>query len=142
MAELSSRIPSSEGEPRYRRVRLLSKTSLPKDTLFIVRRQGSVVVSEEVLFQFRPVSFGRDSEIALCADNRLCSGWQDSLLIVAHALDGSSQEIASVPAPSVPIPDAARDSVQNGIGNSDLRPAVAPALQKTRSAFTNLVITV
>jgi len=140
LVEISSRVPPSDGEPRYRRVRFLSETGVPKDTLFTVRRQRSVVVSEDGMFLFRPVPFGRESEIALGPDDRLYTGWQDSLRIVAHGLDGSSEEIASVPAPAVPIPDAVRDSVLNDIDNAALRQASASAVPKTRAAFTNLVV--
>lgn len=138
--EISSQVPPSDGEPRYRRVRLLNERGLPEDTLFTMPRQGSVVVSNDGVFQFRPIPFGRASEITLGPDDRLYTGWQDSLRVVAHGLDDSTEEIAHVPTPSVPIRKTTRDSVLNQIENADLREAAASAMPKTKAAFTNLVV--
>jgi hypothetical protein len=140
VVEMSSRVPPSDGDPRYRRVRRLSEAGIPGDTLVTLRRQRSVVVSDEGLFRFRPVPFGREAEGAVGPDGRLYTGWQDSLRVVAHALDGTSAVVADLPVPSVPIPGAVRDSVLDRIDNAPMRRAAAAAMPETRAAFTHLVV--
>ncbi len=140
VVEVSRRVPPSDGEPRYRRVRILRETGVPGDTLFTARRQRSVVISNDGQFMFRPVPFGHESVIARGPDGRLYAGWQDSLHIVAQGLDGSSEVRADVPAPEIPLPNAARDSALAQIENSEMRQAAASAMPETRSAFTDLVV--
>lgn len=140
VVEVSRRVPPSDGEPRYRRARILSETGVPGDTLFTARRQRSVVISNDGLFMFRPVPFGHESVIARGPDGRLYAGWQDSLRIVAHGLDAASEVMADVLAPPISLPDAARDSALAQIENSEMRQAAASAMPETRSAFTDLVV--
>lgn len=138
--EISRQVPPSDGSMRFRRVRRLSESGVPKDTLFSMPRQGSVVVRSDGVFQFRPIPFGRESEIAVGPDNRLYAGWQDSLRVVAHGLNGGAEEIVDVTTPHIPMPQAARDSVLDQIDNPDLRQAAASAMPDTKSAFTDLIV--
>ena len=140
VVEISSRVPPSDGDPRYRRVRSLSEDGIPGDTLFTVRREESVVIRNDGVFQFRPLPFARESQIALGPDGRLYAGYEDSLHVVAHAWTGGSTVIADVPAPPVPLTDTDRDSALAAIGNDPMRQAVAKALPDTKPAFTDLVV--
>jgi hypothetical protein len=140
VVEISSRVPPSDGTPRYRRVRSLSEDGVPGDTLFTARREESVVIRNDGVFQFRPLPFAHESRIALGPDGRLYAGYEDSLRVVAHAWTGASTVIANVPAPPVPLTDADRDSSLAEIGNSQMRQAVAKALPETKPVYTDLVV--
>ncbi len=140
VVEISRRVPPSDGTPRYRRVRSLSEDGVPGDTLFTARREESVVIRNNGVFQFRPLPFARESRIAFGPDGRLYAGYEDSLHVVAHAWTGGSTVIADVPAPSVRLSEADRDSALAKIGNSQMRQAVATALPDTKPAFTDLVV--
>jgi hypothetical protein len=140
IVEISSRVPPSDGDPRYRRVRSLSEDGVPGDTLFTARREQSVVIRNDGVFQFRPLPFARESRIALGPTGRLYAGYEDSLQVVAHEWNGASTVIADVPAPPVSLTDADRDSALADIENSQMRQAVATALPETKPAFTDLVV--
>jgi len=140
VVEISSRVPPSDGTPRYRRVRSLSEDGVPGDTLFTARREQSVVIRNDGVFQFRPLPFARESQIALGPEGRLYSGYEDSLRVLAHEWTGASTVIADVPAPPVPLTDADRDSALAAIGNDPMRQAVAKALPNTKPAFADLVV--
>jgi hypothetical protein len=121
-------------------VRSLSEDGVPGDTLFTARREQSVVVRNDGVFQFRPVPFARESQIALGPDGRLYTGYEDSLRVVAHEWGGASTVIADMPTPPVPLTDADRDSALAAIGNDPMRQAVAKVLPDTKPAFTDLVV--
>lgn len=140
LVEISRRVPPSDGTPRYRRVRTLSEDGVPGDTLFTTRREESVIIRNDGVFQFRPLPFARESRIALRPEGRLYTGYEDSLRVVAHGLDGASDVVADIPAPPVPLTDTDRDSALADIDNDQMRQAVAKALPDTKPAFTDLVV--
>jgi hypothetical protein len=140
VVEISSRVPPSDGGPRTRRVRSLSEDGVPGDTLFTARREESVVIRNDGVFQFRPLPFARESRVALGPDERLYAGYEDSLRVVAHEWSASPSVVADVPAPPVSLTDADRDSALADIENSQMRQAVATALPDTKPAFTDLVV--
>jgi len=140
IVEISSRVPPSDGDPRYRRVRSLSEGGVPGDTLFTARREESIIIRNDGVFQFRPLPFARESRIALSPTGRLYAGYEDSLRIVAHEWNDTQDVIADVPAPPVPLTDADRDSALAAIDNDQMRQAVAKALPDTKPAFTDLVV--
>jgi hypothetical protein len=92
------------------------------------------------MFRFRPLPFARETELALGPEGRLYAGYEDSLRVVAHGLDGRTDVIADVPTPPGPLSEAERDSALAPIENPAMRQAVAAALPDTRPAFTNLIV--
>lgn len=140
LAEYIHLLPPDEDRPRYREVRFVDANGIPGDTLFRARRRPIKNVSTGEVIQFRPVPFGRGTEIAWGPDGRLYSGFQDSLRIVAHSPNGSAQSVARVPAPAVPISGVERDSALASIDNDDMRRAVAAEMPATKPAFTDMVV--
>lgn len=133
-------VPPEEGGQRYQEFRFVGESGTPGDTLLRARRPPIKNASNGEVIQFRPVPFGRETEVAFGPDGRLFSGYQDSLYIEARAPGTSAEPIARVPAPTVPLSSAERDSALAAIDNSELRKAVAKAMPETKSAFTDLVV--
>ena len=98
------------------------------------------MISNDGVFQFRPLPLARGSKIALGPDGRFLAGFEDSLRVVTYGLDGTSNVVADVSAPPVPLSDAERDSALAEIDNAQMRRSVAKPLPDTKPAFTDLVV--
>lgn len=131
---------SLEDVPRapWRRVHA---TGTPGDTLFTIRlRRMASVRLEGLRFSMHRMPFEQSMPVAPGPDGRLYVGNTDSLHVTAHELNGSSEVMASVPAPPVPIGAADRDSALAGVDAGELRSQIASALPEAKPAITDLVV--
>ncbi|MFB6230738.1 MAG: hypothetical protein ABEL04_06230 [Salinibacter sp.] len=120
--------------------RLIEETGTPSDTLMLVPRPRVALKSlDGGGFRVAGVPFDRSVATAVGPDARLYHGWTDSLHVVAHAPNGTSEVAAALPTEPVPVTEAARDSALEEV-NSKLRSIVASAVPDTKPAFTDLVV--
>lgn len=121
--------------------RRVHETGTPGDTLFTTRlRRMASVRLEGMRFAMHRVPFERNMPVTAGPDGRLYVGHTDSLHVTAYGFDGSSEVIASVPAPSVLVRAADRDSALAGVDDGELRTQIASALPETKPAITDLVV--
>lgn len=88
---------------------------------------------------FRPIPMSSGVDFAWGPNGQLYHGWTDSLHFKARSLDGSSEVIASIPTEPVPLTEADRDSLLEGI-DGEMRSKMTAALPDTKPAFTDLVV--
>lgn len=120
--------------------RLLSETGVLGDTLLHERRKHISISFEGQGVGVEALPFDRLTLEATGPDGRLYHGWTDSLQVHATALDGTTEVIAHVPTPPVPVTAADRDSALSPIERTDIRQQFADAIPQTKPAFTDLVV--
>lgn len=126
-------------EPAPDAWRVIDESGTPGDTLTRSRQQKMVMTSVNGGFVIRSLPFGRETLAARGPDSKLYLGWADSLRVVAHSIDDTSEVVASVPTERVPVTTAARDSALSGI-SSDMRSMIESAMPGSKPAFTDLVV--
>lgn len=132
----------TDDTPAYHQILRLDGRAGRPDTLFRVRQQDFRYVSlEGGAARGWPIPFSPRSEFAISPNQRrLYHGWTERLRIEAYSLDGSSEEIVSVPTPAIPVRESERDSVLRRIDNRELRGKVSEGIPDTKPAFMDLVV--
>lgn len=125
--------------PPPRTWRFVNEDGTLADTLLQTRRGQFATASIGDGFRVRTVPFTRATKFALGPDDRLYTGWSDSLRIQAHTVDGSSETVVDVLTPPVPVTEAERDSVLNEV-SEDLRSIISSAIPETKPAFTDFAV--
>ena len=119
--------------------RVLRETGTPEDTLLTERRLKVATSFQGPGPIIAYLPFGRVTRAAPGPDDRLYHGVTDSLQISATSVDGTTENIVSIPADPVPVTEAERDSVLDGLP-ARIRGEIEAALPETKPAFTDLVV--
>ena len=119
--------------------RLVRSTGTPADTLLQARRGKMAITAIGDGFRLWMVPFTRTTKVRDGPDARLYYGWNDSLHIKARTVSGERETIANIPAPSVPVSEAARDSAVAAV-DENMRSLVASAIPDTKPAFTDFIV--
>ncbi len=119
--------------------RVLRETGIPEDTLLTERRRKVATSFRDPGPVIAYLPYGRVTRAAPGPDERLYHGFTDSLQISATSVDGTTENIASIPANRVPVPNAERDSVLAEIP-ARIQGPIEAAFPETKPAFTDLIV--
>lgn len=132
--------PDSDERPPPNTWHALRPDGTLGDTLLTARRPNRKMMQVDGGFVIGTVPFTRRTIVTTGPDDRVYSAWTDRLRVEATTLDGTSEVVASIPAPPVPITGAERDSALAQFGNSELRTEMASDMPDAKPALTGMLV--